>query len=217
MSPLPASPGSPLAAYTALGASLTAIVILAGLHLLRRDLAPGSTMVSQYAVGPHGWIMGACFAAWSVGSFALFVALIGQRPGILGWIGLVLLLAAAVGQAMGGLFPMDPAGTAPEAMSQTGRLHGVGFTIGVPGQLLGALVLTIALGRQAAWDGWTLGALTGVMWVSTIVMAVSLMGAMQNPDTMANAIFGWPNRLLMVAYSVWTAVAAWPLVSDRIQ
>jgi hypothetical protein len=204
------------AARVAIGAALASVAGLALLHRLRPDLAPGSTMISQYAVGPYGWVMGVCFAAWAVGSLTLFLALAGQRPSLLTWVGLVLLLAAAVGQAMGGLFPMDPAGTTPETMSQTGRLHGVGFTIGVPGQLLATLILSIALGRQAGWSGWTLGGLTMVMWVSTVVMGVSLMGAMQNPQTMGDAIFGWPNRLLMVAYSVWTAVAAWPLVSPRV-
>jgi hypothetical protein len=41
------------------------------------------------------------------------------------------------------------------------------------------------------------------------------IGAMVGPDPGPNprvpSLFGWVNRLLMVAYSLWLIVAAWPM------
>jgi hypothetical protein len=51
------------------------------------------------------------------------------------------------------------------------------------------------------------------IWLSLIAMIG--IGAMVGPDHGPNPhvpwIFGWVNRLLMVAYSVWLIVVAWPL------
>jgi hypothetical protein len=51
------------------------------------------------------------------------------------------------------------------------------------------------------------------IWLSLIAMIG--IGAMVGPDHGPKPhvpwIFGWVNRLLMVAYSVWLIVVAWPL------
>jgi hypothetical protein len=45
-------------------------------------------MISQYALGRHGWVMAVCFAAFAAASACLFAALIPYVPSLLGRIGL---------------------------------------------------------------------------------------------------------------------------------
>src|SRR5438034_1621949 len=99
---------SVLAARGVIGAAALALFALAALHILKPDLHPSRTMISQYALGRHGWVMALCFAAFGVGSASLFAALLAYAPSLLGHIGLASLLAAAVGLAMVARFRMDP-------------------------------------------------------------------------------------------------------------
>ncbi|MBA3676935.1 MAG: DUF998 domain-containing protein [Sphingosinicella sp.] len=199
---------STIAARGAIAAAAMAILALAVLHLVRADLHPSRHMISEYAIGANGWIMGVCFAAFAVASAALLVSLLGSVNNVVGWLGLAALAAAAIGLFLGGAFPMDPATASPENMSFSGRMHGVGFMVGVPGMILAALLLSLALRGQAGWNGPQLLLLTAVIWVSLAVMAWALMNFMKQPD--GPTIMGWANRLLMVSYAAWIMVAAWP-------
>ncbi|MBK9976817.1 MAG: DUF998 domain-containing protein [Gemmatimonadetes bacterium] len=66
-------PTSLLARLT-LAASATAILALLALHALRADLSPATHMISEYAVGAHGWVMTLCFYAFALASLALLGA-----------------------------------------------------------------------------------------------------------------------------------------------
>jgi hypothetical protein len=205
---------SSLAARAVIGAAALALIALAALHILKPDIDPSRTMISQYALGPYGWVMALCFAAFAAGSGCLFAALIAHVPSLLGRIGLAFLLAAAVGLAMGAVFPMDPVSTAPGQMSFSGEMHGVSFMIGVPGQVLAVLILSLALGKQTSHASLPLPTLTAVIWLSLLVMIAILLivGPGQPPNPSGpERVLGWANRLLMVAYGVWLMVVAWPM------
>ena len=205
---------SVLAARAAVGAAVLALIALAALHVLKPDLDPRRTMISQYALGRHGWVMALCFAAFSAGSACLFIALVGRVPSVLGFVGLAFLLTAAVGLAMAALFPMDSVSTPREQMSFSGRMHGVAFLCGVPAQILSVLLLSLALGQQASHAALPLLALTAVIWISLIMMiAIMLMvgpGRPPNPNG-PERFLGFPNRLFMIAYGVWLIVVAYDL------
>jgi Protein of unknown function (DUF998) len=191
-----------------------ALIALAALHVLKPDIHPARTMISQYALGQYGWVMALFFGALAASSGFLFFALIPHVSSVLGWIGLALLLAAAVGLAMAARFPMDPVSTPPAQMSFSGRMHGVAFMIGVPCQLLAVLFLSLVLGEQTSQASLPLLGLTAVIWLSlAVVIAVMLIvgpGKAPNPDG-PERFLGWPNRLFMAAYGVWLMVAAWPM------
>jgi len=202
------------AARTAIGAEALALIALAALHILKPEVRPSRNMISLYALGRHGWVMALCFAAFAASSASLFAALIAHLPSLLGRIGLAFLLAAAVGLAMAAVFPMDPVSTPPAQMSFTGKMHGVSFMIGVPGQVLAALLLSLVLRNRASHASLPLLALTAVIWLSLAVMIAIMLivgpGKPPNPNG-PERFLGWPNRLLMVAYGVWLMAAAWPM------
>jgi Protein of unknown function (DUF998) len=202
------------AARAAIVAAVVSLVTLAALHILKPDLHPSRTMISRYALGPYGWVMALCFAAFGVASGSLAVAMVPDVRSLGGRIGMALLLTAAIGLVMAARFPMDPVSTPPAQMSHSGRMHGVAFLLGVPSMVLAVLVLSLALGSQGSNAGWLLMTVAAVIWISLIIMIgiLLMVGPGKPPDPNGPERFvGVPNRSLMVAYAVWLIVAAWPV------
>jgi hypothetical protein len=201
------------AAYAGVATAALAIGALAVLHLLKPEVSPWRNMISQYALGRHGWVMALCFAAFAVASASVFAVLLEHEPSVLGRIGSVFLLIAAVGLALASRFPMDAVSTPRERMSISGKMHGVAFLLGVPAQTLAVLLLSIALGRSRPI--LTLLLLTATVWLSlvaTITIMVMVGPGKQSDPKGPERFLGLPNRLFMVAYGAWLIVAAWPTV-----
>lgn len=194
--------------------ALLAMLCLAILHVLRPDLDPTRRMISEYALGDHGWLMTLCFASYAVAGAGLTVALIGKpssERGIFFWLGLLCLIAAAAGPALAAVFHTDPGSTPPQLMTHSGKMHGLSFMIGVPGELFAMLLLTLFMHRRAPWGHDSLlTALTTVAWVSAITLAaaIALIMGQHRADP---GIIGLANRAFMIAYGLWLAVAAWSL------
>ena len=89
-------------------------------------------------------------------------------------------------------------------------MHSVGFMIGVPSQLVGVLLVSLALRQQQRWSAVALLTMAVAVWISLLAMAAALSGATERLGVDGLAIFGWPNRMLMVAYGIWLIAAAWP-------
>lgn len=94
-------------------------------------------MVSEYANGPHRWLLTSLFFGWALSSFALAMALLPLSATTLGKAGLVFLLLAGIGQMMGGLFDINH------------KLHGPAM-IGIPSLCLAAILVTMAMARRSA-------------------------------------------------------------------
>jgi hypothetical protein len=203
-----------LLARGSFGAASLALISLAALHVLKPDIRPSSTMISQYALGRHGWVMAVCFASFAAASACLFAALIPRVSSPLASIGAAFLLLAAFGLGMAARFPMDPVSTDPAQMSFSGRMHGVSFMIGVPSQLLAVLLLSLALRNEATHASSPLLVLAAVIWLSFGVMVAVMLkvgpGKPPNPNG-PERFLGWPNRLFMIAFGAWLMVAAWPI------
>jgi len=201
-----------LAARAVIGSAALALLALTVVHLLKRDLDPSRTLISRYALGPYGWLMALCFAAWAAASALLFVALAAGPSSSLDRVGQILLLAASIGLTMAAGFPMDPVGTPRRQMSFSGRMHGIAFLVGVPALVLAASILSLSPGRYGSYAAVSL-LLMATIWLSLIAMIA--LGAMVGPDHGPNPqipwLFGWVNRLLMVSYSLWLIVIAWPM------
>jgi len=202
-----------LAARAAIGAAVLALVALTVVHLLKRDLDPSRTMISRYALGPYGWLMALCFAAWAAASALLFVTLARLPSSSLDRVGQLFLFAASVGLAMAARFPMDPAGTSRRDMSRSGKMHGLAFLIGVPALGLAAPILSLSLAGHGSHAAMPLLLLTTAIWLSLVAMIVigAMVGHDHGPNPQVPWLFGWVNRLLMVAYSLWLIAVAWPM------
>jgi hypothetical protein len=205
------SDASHIAARGAIGAAGLALLALGALHILRPDLDPSRQMISEYAIGRFGWFMTVCFALFAAASGSLFVALMGNTSTLVGRTGLIFLLVAATGLATGAAFRTDPISTASDAMTFSGRMHGVSFMIGVPGVLSATLLLSLALRTNEAWVGLPLLLLTAIIWLSLAVMAIAIVVTMRHLGVYLSSIVGWTNRLFMAGYTLWVIVVAWPM------
>ena len=108
------------------------------LHVVSPEFAPSWRMVSEYANGQHRWLLTLVFSAWALSSFALLAALWPASATALGKVGLLFLLLAGIGQAMGARFDVNH------------PLHGAAAMIGIPSLCLAAVLLNLALARHPA-------------------------------------------------------------------
>jgi hypothetical protein len=142
----------------------------------------------------------------------LFLALRSQLQTIAGRIGLALLLVSALGLSIAAIFTTDPISLSKDAVTTEGTLHNLGGTLGIA-MPFAAVLIGWNLAPNPAWSSarrplvWATGlALVAfvVSFVSVGVM-VSQSGGKFGPDVLV----GWPNRLEVVAYSVWLMTVAW--------
>lgn len=210
----PTSTLSLTAARLAFAGGAASLALLAALHVLRRDLEPSWHVVSEYAVGAHGWVMGLCFFALAVGCASLFVVVRPAATSVAGRIGLAFLIAAVVGLALASVFPMDPITVKPENASTSGKMHGVAGMIGIPSLVIAAVILSYVLRRHPTWEPVRLPLLTmaHLSWISVTLMFAFLGVLMKEGTGGLGGLIGYANRLLMLAYCGWVMVAAWPVL-----
>src|SRR6478735_8375603 len=92
-----ASKISILSARVAIAAIITYHVLLFALIFIRPDLDPSWHTISEWAIGPYGWIMSLAFMICSISYACLFVAIKSQLRGVMGYIGLAILLICCIG------------------------------------------------------------------------------------------------------------------------
>lgn len=202
-------PDTDWAAGLAIGATLVSALALVALHFLSPQMHPSWRMVSEYANGGHRWVLTVVFLAWALGSFALAFALLPSAQGWVGTLGLLFLVLAGAGEAMGGLFDVNH------------RLHGAAFAIGVPALPIAAILLTIAA-RRAGLDVPVWAAALPILSVAVMAASMAMlfsslkaagvtMSAGSQPLSAlpdgVSAWNGWANRLVFATYYLWVILA----------
>ncbi len=200
----PLSPSSHAAGYVTGLAATLALALLLILHIVRSDLAPQWHMVSQYAVGDYGWLQTFVFAVLALGCMANFVTVRTQVGTMAGKIGLVFLLAAAVGLIMAALFNWDH------------PLHAVASFIGVPGFTVGVLLIGISLARNEVWVPARRRLLiwSHLPWIALVLLMIALFTTVPPSGEFGpGTLVGWPNRLQFLAWGGWLIVTSWHAVA----
>jgi hypothetical protein len=196
---------SSIAAGVTFGGAAAFLLILAALHVLKPQLDPSWRLISEYAIGRHGWLMSLAFVSLFASCFALHFAL-GHS---LGSVALVVVALGALGSA---LFVADPTATPWMSQTSTGRLHTVSATLFV----LGFPPATTMVGWNLSGERTPASTQSLLAWISLIVWAGFLLfigsiifyGAPKcrfGPQVR----IGWQNRLMMVIYSTWLMIVAW--------
>jgi hypothetical protein len=201
-------------ATVAISSAVAFLALLGVLHILRTDLQPTWHVISEYANGPHGWLMALAFAALAVSCASTVLAI---WPYAEGWgvrIGLVLVTLAAIGLSMAALFPADVVQDPMPPMSWTGTMHAVASMLGNPTLMIGMVVLAFALPGLARWQGTGAMLLTfaALSWICFVGMMVGLFVILPQGTGGLAALVGLGNRLLVVAYAGWLITANLPLL-----
>jgi hypothetical protein len=196
---------SSIAAGVTFGGAVAFLLILAALHVLKPQLDPSWCLISEYAIGRHGWLMLLAFVSLSASCFALLFML----GFSLGW---VALAGVALGPLGSALFIADPTATPWASQTSFGRLHTVFASLFV----LGFPPATTIVGWNLSGDKTPASTQSLLAWISLMVWAGFLL-------FIGSVIFygapkcrfgpqvriGWQNRLMMVIYSMWLMIVAW--------
>jgi hypothetical protein len=202
-------------AWLAIGASGFSLILLVALHILSPEFDPAWRMVSEYANGNYAWVLSLFFAFWAISTWVLAYAIRSQVKTRAGKIGLYFLIAAGVGEMMGGFFDINH------------PLHGLSALIGIPSLAVAAMLISQSLIKDEAWAGVrkTLLWSANLTWISILLMAFAFVimivtftqtGAEMPAEgavvtTLPAGVVGlvgWANRFLVVAYNVWVMTVA---------
>lgn len=210
---------SPIAARLAIAALVTYQLLLVALIFIRPDLDPYWHTISEWAIGPYGWIMSMGFMISSLGYAALFIAIRSQVRGVIGYIGLGLLFVCVIGAFGVGAFTTDPFDV--EKLSTTGILHIIFGTSQAMLLPFAALLMSLSLAfKNQEWRSARRALLiSGVLpllafagsIVHLIIYVIPLGENAHGPDVP----LGWPARVVFLTYAVWVCTLAWQAIKLR--
>jgi hypothetical protein len=196
-----ASISTVIAAYS-LGVTALAIALIAALHVLEPEFDPSWRMLSEYSLGRYGVLMRVAFLAMGRGVIAVAVAL--WRVAGPWSLGLVLVAIGPLGAAF---VDTDAITTSRTQMSRRGNVHaalGTLFILGFPAAATIAGIGAVgdpAVGPILAWASaapWI--TLAWFLWTNARHARSDAVGG---PDVRV----GWPNRVSILAYLDWVALA----------
>lgn len=195
-----------------------AFLALASLHVLSPEFAPSWRVISEYALGRHGWVLSVMFLSWAFATWALSVTLWSQVTTQAGRIGVVLLSVSGAGAAMASVFDIPH------------PLHNVAGMIGLLGPIA-VLIVSVSLSRTPKWLPMrrALLWLANINWIAVVLLFASLAvlaityaragGDMASPPKElppgAIGVVGYANRLSVLANFVWMAMVAWYAIRLR--
>jgi hypothetical protein len=169
------------------------------MHLLRPDLAPASHMISEYAVGPFGWVMQSVFVGLSLGCAGLLFGLAFNGPvSIAARLGLLLLSVASVGLVVSAFYPMDLPGS---PATRVGEMHDLSFMVNVGSIALAIVLFTMSFGSDLRWRSFRR---TSIVLFSLIALAF----VFQFLTLHKGAPYGLANRFFVAVVLAWLIAAS---------
>jgi hypothetical protein len=185
---------------------------IVSLHAIKPEFQPSWRFISEYAIGPWGWIMKLTFVMWAATCVALSLAVPPVVRNRRGRIGAMILLVVGAALLVAGIFPQDPV-TAPSSNATTaGMLHAIASMIGIPGVPVAAVLITSDLGagrRDADSLAPAVRVAAHATWLSLLLMVLYLMWAVPRAGGFTAEVWaGWLNRLVVATYLAWQLLLA---------
>jgi hypothetical membrane protein len=202
------------AARLATAAILSYQLLLMAMIFLRPDLATSWHTISEWAIGPYGWIMSGAFLISALSYAALFVMLKPQLHGILGRVGLGILLSCTIGATGVGIFRTDPM-PLHFPLSTRGTIHMICGSSQLALLPFAALFINLSLaGNNEAWRSarrvlrWTAGLpLFGFLGFA-VYLAIYVFPL--GPDAYGPGVnIGWPPRFAFLTDMLWVVTLGW--------
>jgi hypothetical protein len=210
----PATAMSRMAARLSFAAAATFLVLLAALHFIKPELDPSWRVMSEYAIGRHGWVMVLAFLSMALSCVALFAAIRTQTQTAGGKVGLAFLLVAAAGMTIAAVFTTDPITASSGELTTHGNLHALGTVLGA-GFPIAAALISRSLTRNRGWSKARRSLLWSAVlaWVGFLAFVLANVAMFPEDGTFGpDVMIGWPNRFMMVTFSAWLMTVAWQAV-----
>lgn len=167
-------------ALIAIGGIAYFVVAVVVLHVLRPEFNPVNHAVSNYAIGPYGYLMTVAFYALALSVFALALGL--ARSMVLtrrARLTVLLLNIASVGMIVMGIFPGDVHALHPPA-TITGVVHWTTAGVSFSSIMIAAFLLSNCFKTDERWQAFQR---------STLVLAIAMVVALLVYGVMA--LIGW--------------------------
>lgn len=167
------------------------IVIVVSLHILQSPANSLAVPVSEFVLGPWGWLMTIAFFSLAVGSWATYRA-VRYTASIAGWgLGTIGLKAWIAGTAIAGLFPTD---AHDAALSWHGVIHGAAASVA----LFSLIVVELAAVRRPV-GRVPRGISAGIGGLAVAVFALSFIAGSFG----VSESFGISERVVISLHCVW--------------
>ncbi len=177
------------------------VVLVVLLHVLRPQLNPLSHAISEYAIGPYGFLMTLAFIMRGLGELFLVVGLaLGITRSSRSWTGLVLLTLSTLCTFLVAIFPGNP-----QDMTVL-LIHSVSALFGFSSLAIAALVWSLRLRKDTLWYSST-----RVSLILALLMLLSLLffiGVVVGPSS---SFQGLAERVLEIFIVLWLCFMAWGL------
>jgi hypothetical membrane protein len=171
---------------------------IAALHFVRPDVNPVLEPISNYGVGPYGFLLTVADIGSGLATLALVFGLyLGIAPPARSYVGLFLLGLYGVSELLGGIFPIDVGGK----ITTAGTIHNIFGNISFFCFPIAAILLSLRMGRNDQWRSLRRPALAlSIVVVLTVVLTIA--------GSNLGRGFGVTQRIANVAVLVWMLVVA---------
>jgi hypothetical membrane protein len=171
---------------------------IAALHFLRPDANPVSEPISNYGVGPYGFLFTVADIGSGLASLALVAGLyFGIAPAGRSYVGLILLGLYGVSELLGGIFPIDVGGES----TTSGTIHNIIGNIAFFCFPIAAILLSLRMGKDEQWRSFRRPALAlAIVVVLTVILTIA--------GSSLGIGFGVIQRVANVVVLVWMFVVA---------
>ena len=170
------------------------------LHFLRPEYNPINHAVSNYAVGPYGYLMTAAFYVLALSVFALALGLFRCIALTnLSRVAMLLLCLASIGMVVMGIFPGDVHALHPPA-TITGVIHWTAAGISFLSIMIAAFLLSSSFKSDERWQEFRR---------LCFILALAMVGALLLYGILA--LVGWigiGQRIYIAVCLVWLLVLA---------
>jgi uncharacterized protein DUF998 len=171
---------------------------ITALHFVRPDVNPVLEPISNYAVGPYGFLFTVADIGGGLAALALILGLyLGIAPPGRSYVGLFLLGLYGVSELLAGIFPIDVGAE----ITTVGAIHNIVGNIAFFGFPIAAILLSLGMGKDERWRSFRRPALAlaGVVVLTVILTMVGFNIGIG---------FGVIQRLFNVAAMLWMLMVA---------
>jgi hypothetical membrane protein len=171
---------------------------IAALHFLRPDVNPVLEPISNYGVGPYGFLLTVADIGSGLATLALVIGLyLGIAPPARSYIGLFLLGLYGVAELLSAFFPIDVG----EETTMAGTIHNIVGNISFFCFPIAAILVSLRMGRDERWRSLRRPALAlSIVVVLTVILTIA--------GSNLGTGFGVTQRIANVAVLVWMLVVA---------
>jgi Protein of unknown function (DUF998) len=173
------------------------LLALSAVHFLRPDVNPVLEPMSNYAVGPYGFLLPAADIGSGLAALSLMFGLyLGIAPRGRSYVGLFFLGVYGVSAVLAGFFPIDVGGEA----TTVGTIHNVAGNISFFSFPIAAILLSLGMGKDEQWRSFRRPALALAL-VVVLTVILTIVGS-------NIGLFGVTQRIANVTALVWMLVVA---------